>query len=402
MADSLLVTVTGADRPGVTADLFAAVADLPVTVADVEQVVIRGRLVLGILLSGDRIGEAGAAITAAAERLGLVAVAETGAQIDDPRQRGRVMVTVLGSPLRPDGVSGVARLIAEVGGNIDRIVRLASYPVTGIELEVSGVEPVGLRRRLNERAIELGIDLAVQPGGLVRRGTRLVVLDVDSTLIQQEVIELLAAEAGCEPEVARVTEAAMRGELDFAESLTTRVGLLAGLPMEAVDRVRRRVQLAPGARTFVRTLKRLGYRVGIVSGGFTAVTDALAADLDLDFAIANVLEVRDGRLTGGLIGPIVDRPGKAAALRQFAADAGVPLEQTVAIGDGANDLDMLATAGLGIAFNAKPVVRTAADAAVTVPYLDSVLYLLGISRDEVEAADAAAGIATPAPPLPAG
>jgi phosphoserine phosphatase len=400
MAESLLVTVSGPDRPGVTADLFAAVSGMPVTVADVEQVVIRGRLVLGILLTGTDLSAPGRALAETAERLGLVAVLETGAAADDARRRDRVLVTVLGSPLVPAGLAGVAQTIAVEHGNIDRISRLARYPVTGIELEVSGADPMRLREALNRRARELGVDIAVQPGGLARRGTRLVVLDVDSTLIQQEVIELLAAEAGCEAEVARITESAMAGDLDFAESLTARVGLLAGLSQQSVERARSRVRLAPGAKTFVRTLKRLGYSVGIVSGGFTAVTDDLADTLGLDFAAANVLEVVDGRLTGRLVGPIIDRPGKAAALRQFADQVGVPLAQTVAIGDGANDLDMLGAAGLGIAFNAKPVVRSAADAAVSVPYLDAVLYLLGITREEIEAADAADGTPTPAPPLP--
>ena len=200
---------------------------------------------------------------------------------------------------------------------------------------------------------------------------------------------MLAAEAGCADEVARVTEAAMSGQLDFEASLRARVALLAGLPTEAVDRVRAAVRLTPGARTLVRTLKRLGYAVGIVSGGFTAVTDDLAARLGLDHALANVLEVVDGQLTGQLVGPVVDRAGKATALRQFAELEGLRPEQTVAIGDGANDLDMLEAAGLGIAFNAKPVVREAADAALTVPFLDAVLFLLGISREEVEEVEAA-------------
>jgi phosphoserine phosphatase len=214
------------------------------------------------------------------------------------------------------------------------------------------------------------------------------VMDVDSTLIQDEVIELLAERAGQGAEVARVTEAAMRGELDFEASLRQRVTLLAGLSVDAVDEVRRAVQLTPGARTLVRTLKRLDHEIGIVSGGFTQVTDALVADLGLDYAAANTLEVVDGRLTGGLVGPIIDRAGKAAALERFAAAAGVPLSQTVAIGDGANDLDMLARAGLGVAFNAKPVVREAAQVSLSVPYLDAILFLLGITREEVEAADA--------------
>jgi len=192
----------------------------------------------------------------------------------------------------------------------------------------------------------------------------------------------------------------MRGELDFEESLRSRVALLAGLDARALERVYDDLVLAPGARTLVRTLKRLGYRFAIVSGGFTQVTDRLAADLGIDFAAANELEVVDGRLTGRIVGPVVDRAGKAEALRRFAAAAGVSEAATVAVGDGANDLDMLSAAGLGIAFNAKPVVQKAADTAVNVPYLDAIVYLLGISREEVEAADALEGLTTPAPPLP--
>jgi phosphoserine phosphatase len=232
------------------------------------------------------------------------------------------------------------------------------------------------------------VDIAVERASLYRRARRLVVMDVDSTLVQGEVIEMLAAEAGCEAEVARVTSAAMAGELDFEASLRARVALLAGLPVEAVDRVREAVRLTPGARTLVRTLKRLGYAVAIVSGGFTAVTDDLVDALGLDHALANELEVLDGRLTGRVVGAVVDRAAKASALRRFAELEGLALEQTVAIGDGANDLDMLAAAGLGIAFNAKPIVREAADTALSVPYLDAVLFLLGIPREEVEAADA--------------
>jgi phosphoserine phosphatase len=211
-------------------------------------------------------------------------------------------------------------------------------------------------------------------------------MDVDSTLIQDEVIVLFAGHAGCEEQVAEVTARAMRGELDFEQSLHARVALLAGLDASVVDKVRQEVRLTPGARTLVRTLKRLGFQVGVVSGGFTQVTDALQEELGLDFAAANTLEIADGRLTGRVTGEIVDRPGKARHLRRFAREAGVPLAQTVAIGDGANDLDMLNTAGLGVAFNAKPVVREAAHTAVNVPFLDAVLYLLGITREEVEAA----------------
>jgi phosphoserine phosphatase len=253
---------------------------------------------------------------------------------------------------------------------------------------VAGGDTRRLQVALAEEAVLQRVDVAVERSSIYRRARRLVVMDVDSTLVQGEVIEMLAAEAGCEAEVAKVTAAAMAGELDFEESLRARVSLLEGLSVEAVDRVRAAVRLTPGARTLVRTLKRLGYAVAIVSGGFTAVTDDLVATLGLDHALANVLEVSDGRLTGRVDGAVVDRAAKAAALRRFAAAEGLTLAQTVAVGDGANDLDMLAAAGLGIAFNAKPIVRDAADTALSVPFLDAVLFLLGITREEVEAADA--------------
>ncbi len=223
-------------------------------------------------------------------------------------------------------------------------------------------------------------------------------MDVDSTLVQGEVIEMLAQRAGVLDQVARITAAAMHGQLDFTDSLRRRVRLLKGLPVSTLDEVSSEVSLTPGARTMVRTLKRLDYKFAIVSGGFTQMTDRLVEELGIDYAAANTLEVGDDRrLTGELVGPVVDRAGKAAALARFAAEAGVPLSQTVAVGDGANDLDMIAVSGLGVAFNAKPHVRDAADTAVSVPYLDAVLYLLGISRDDVEAADAADGYETPSP-----
>jgi phosphoserine phosphatase len=294
---------------------------------------------------------------------------------------------VLGSPLAPAAITAIAGRIAASGANIDRIGRLAQRPVTCIEMDVSGGNPDVLRADLARAAAEQGVDVAVQRGGLHRRAMRLIVMDVDSTLIQDEVIDLLAARAGCAAEVAKLTESAMRGQEDFASSLRERVALLAGLEAGVLDEVRGELRLTAGARTLIGTLGGLGYKFGIVSGGFVQVIEPLAAELGIDYVAANVLEIAAGKLTGRLSGPVIDRAGKADALRRFAADAGVPLSQTVAIGDGANDLDMIAAAGLGVAFNAKPVVRDAADTSLSVPYLDAVLYLLGISSEEVAAAD---------------
>jgi phosphoserine phosphatase len=383
---SLLVTVTGPDHPGVTAGLMDVLAAHGSAVEDVEQVVVHGRLLLGVVIAGPGEGDAvKRALTAAAEGL-RVDVEFTPLDDVEPAPVLRHHVVVLGAPLPPAALAGVARRLASCGANIERVARLSSWPAQSFELLVAGGDTARLRAELAAEAVAQQVDVAVERASIYRRAKRLVVMDVDSTLVQGEVIEMLAAEAGCEAEVARVTAAAMAGELDFEASLRARVRLLEGLPVEAVDRVRAAVRLTPGARTLVRTLKRLGWTVGIVSGGFTAVTDDLREQLGLDHAVANVLEVVDGRLTGQVVGAVVDRAGKAAALRRFAAAEDLAPEQTVAIGDGANDLDMLEAAGLGIAFNAKPVVRDAADAALSVPFLDAVLFLLGITRDEVEQA----------------
>ena len=218
----------------------------------------------------------------------------------------------------------------------------------------------------------------------MRWAKKLVIIDVDSTLISQEVIELLGAKVGMDKEIHAITERAIAGEIDFEESLRERVALLKGLPISALDEVRSEISLTPGARTLVKTLQKLGHTVAVVSGGFTEVILPLLSSLEIDHYRANSLEIRDGLLTGGLVGPIIDRAAKASALREFAALEKIAIEQTVAIGDGANDLDMIALAGLGIAFNAKPAVRAVADSALSAPYLDSVLYLLGITREDIE------------------
>ncbi len=389
---SLLVTVTGRDAPGVSAAVMDVLHAHRSQVLDVEQVVVHGRLLLGVAVRGDGDGDpVRAALAARVTELGLDLELTPLPDTDEPHRAVRHHVVVLAPTLTPGARAAITRRLTGCGANIERVVRLSSWPAQSYELLVAGGETAAIRRELAAEAVAQQIDVAVEPASLYRRARRLLVMDVDSTLVQGEVIEMLAAAAGCEPEVARVTAQAMAGELDFEQSLRARVALLAGLPVEAVDRVRDQVRLTPGARTLVRTLQRIGYAVGIVSGGFTVVTDALAADLGLDHARANVLEVVDGRLTGQLVGPVIDRAAKATALREFAAAEGLLMAQTVAVGDGANDLDMLAAAGLGIAFNAKPVVREAADAGLSVPFLDAVLFLLGISREEIEAADTVCG-----------
>lgn len=406
-SQTLLLTLSGTDRPGVTKTLFAALAKHPVTVLDVEQLVVRGRLVLSALLavqttSADQDQVVSAIrhdIRATAAALDMDVTTVPGAMEDNARRRGRVHVTILGAPLLPEAVSRIAEEIADRGGNIDRIRRIASYPVTAVVFEGSGANLLDLRRALVTAAAEVGVDIAVQEAGLDRRGQHLVVIDVDSTLIQNEVIDLIAAHAGVGEQVAEITSRAMAGDLDFSGALRARVALLKGLPVSVLADVRANLQLTPGARTLCRTLNTLGYRVCLVSGGFAEVITPLADELGIHDVRANHLGVRDGFLTGEVVGVIVDRQGKQLALEEFAEKYEIPMRRTIAIGDGANDVAMLEAAGLGVSFNGKTAAREAADTALSVPYLDSVLYLLGITREDIEGADARAGLITPAPPL---
>jgi phosphoserine phosphatase len=407
----VLITTTGPDKPGVTSVLFAALTRHGVEMLDVEQVVIRGQLVLGVLVGVESDPEAlQEAVEQAMATVSMnVEVRIGGAIGEDPfapgRQGSSHVVVILGRPLGARAFTDVARSIAALGANIDAIRRIADYPVTGLEIHLSVAKDTDqadaeLRCALADVASVGGLDIAVERAGLARRAKRLIVFDVDSTLVQGEVIEMLAAHAGVEPRVREITDAAMRGELNFTESLEQRVALLAGLPESVLDEVARSITLTPGARTTVRTLKRLGFRCGVVSGGFRRIIDKIVDELGLDFAAANELEVVDGRLTGRVIGEVIDRDGKAAALRRFAAGYGIPLAQCVAVGDGANDIDMLRAAGMGVAFNAKPALREVADTALSHPYLDAVLFVLGVTRAEVEAADAADGLELSRPAVP--
>ncbi len=387
-----LILVSGIDSPGITQALFETLAPFAVTVLDIEQVVIRERLILTVLidLNPDHAAAIEEDLNLCGERLSVDIATSFQEQemASIAAKSGLLHVVALGSPLAPQAIAQIASTIASLSGNIERIHRTASYPVTALEFIVSGADQGALRQSLAIVSAAQNVDIAVSPGGLMRWAKKLVVMDVDSTLIQQEVIELLASKAGALNEVKEITDAAMRGELDFAQSLIARVGLLKGLPEAVLNDVRNEITLTPGARTLVQTLKRLGHSVAVVSGGFTSVIEPLINELGITHYRANTLEIKDGCLTGNIVGPIIDRAAKATALRDFAKIEGVDLEQTIAIGDGANDLDMIAIAGLGIAFNAKPAVKAAADSSVSAPYLDSVLYLLGITREEIEEAGA--------------
>ena len=395
---TILVSVNGPDHPGISAGLMDVLAAGGAEIYDVEQIVVRGRLTLNVLIGVDTEG--------ATVRDLLFFGWKEDLQIDferieaaPPPIKPMSIVTVIGSTVTAKDFGEVARAIADGGGNIERIFRLSRYPVVSYELAISNGNVSDIRASLVRVAAASPIDVAIQPDGLERRARRLVVMDIDSTLIQQEVIDLLAKEAGVEERVSEITAAAMAGEIEFDESLRERVGLLKGLDEEALKRVAASITITPGARTFIRTLKRLGMKTAIVSAGFTRFANQLAADLEIDYSLSNTLEVQDGLLTGGLTGELVDGPRKASFLKEVAAKERVPLSQVVAIGDGANDLDMLAAAGLGIAFNAKPLVKERADTSLTVPFLDAILFVMGVRRDHVEAADAADPEVDQGPPI---
>ncbi len=384
-----LILLSGQDSPGITQALFSALSAFAVTILDIEQVVIRERLILTVLISLNPSHAAAieSDLSECAASLEVdIAVSFSHSNPESiAAKSGLLHVTALGNPLKPGAIAAIAGEIAEQGANIERIYRTASYPISAFEFVISGSSQQEIQSALAALSVDQGVDIAVQKGGLMRWAKKLVLMDVDSTLIQQEVIELLAAKAGVETEVREITQAAMRGELDFAQSLKARVALFKGLPESVIEEVRAEISLTPGARTLVRTLQRIGHTVAVVTGGFIEVIEPLLKELGIEHYRANSLEISEGVLTGHTTGVVIDRAAKAVALKDFAELAGVGIDQTIAIGDGANDLDMIAAAGLGIAFNAKPAVRAAADSAVNQPYLDSVLYLMGIAREDVEA-----------------
>jgi phosphoserine phosphatase len=397
----LLATVTGRDRPGVTAALFAALAGHDVEIRDVEQVVVRDRLILAVLvdLRGE-IAPLRISLTRVADAMGmqceLSVIDERGHRYADDDRPGataavlRSHVTVIGHPLRAGAVSHVAQRLADIGADLDAVTQLGSDPAGALEFVVRCNDPLRLRAVLLRAADEGGVDIAVEPAGFVRRAKRLVMLDVETALVRQDAVAELVTRAGVTERDSALTRRAKRGEIDPAALLRQRVALLAGMPVETVNRVGAALEMAPGTATFVKTLRRMGFRVGVVSGGFSPVTDRLVEELRLDFGAANSFEVAGGRLTGRLLGDVLDRRGKADVLRRFAASCGVPLSQTVAVGSGLDDVEMLDAAGLGVAFNASAALRAAGDPSNDLPFFDSLLFVLGIARADVAQAVATA------------
>ncbi|MCS4504553.1 Phosphoserine phosphatase SerB2 [wastewater metagenome] len=402
MSEVVLINISGHDNPGITSALMDILAGYGARVLDIGQAMIHDTLALGILIKIPDEAQSAPVLKDLlyeAHKLDLRVrftpisaedyerwVAHEGA----PRQ----VLTLLGRRVTAEQIGRIAHVITDQGLNIEDIVRLtgrsALHDDNGgsracIELTLRGTprDPDAMKASFFSISEALGVDISFQEDNFYRRNRRLVVFDMDSTLIQQEVIDELAKEAGVGEQVVAVTEAAMRGEIDFRESLARRVALLEGLPETTLEAVAQRLTLTEGAERLLKTLHTLGYRTAVISGGFTYFGRYLQQRLDLDYVHANELEIADGRLTGRVIGEVVDGGRKAALLEEIAVQEGITLDQVIAVGDGANDLPMLKLAGLGIAFHAKPLVQQRARQAISTVGLDGILYLMGMKDAEL-------------------
>jgi len=396
LREIVLINITGEDRPGLTAAITGVLAQGGVNILDIGQAVIHDTLSFGILVEIPATEQASSVLkdllfTAYEldQQVRFTPVAESDyQQWVDGQGKPRHIVTLLTRKVTAEQLQRVSAITARYGLNIDHIDRLSGrMPLDTpderskgcIEFSVRGepADTAALRAEFLRVAQELNVDIAFQRDSLFRRNRRLAVFDMDSTLIEAEVIDELAKAAGVGEQVAEITERAMRGELDFRASFKERLALLKGLPEEVLEQIAERLPLTEGAETLFAELKRLGYKTAILSGGFTYFAKRLQALLGIDYVYANELEIVDGRLTGVAIEPIVDAQRKADLLRELAQREGLQLEQTIAVGDGANDLPMLGLAGLGVAFRAKPLVKQSAKQAISTLGLDGILYLLG-------------------------
>ncbi len=412
MSEIVLINVSGHDRPGITAKLTHILGRYEIPVLDIGQSVIHDSLALGLLVELPEDSASCAVfkdLLFAAHGLGLhvrftpIPATDYEAWVQEQGQP-RHILTLLGREIRAPHLAEVAQVVADYGLNIDQITRLtgrisrtalpASRPAS-VELSLRGqvADLAALHGAFLRLGQAMAVDVAVQEDDIFRRNRRLVCFDMDSTLIQAEVIDELAAAAGVGEEVASITAAAMRGELDFQASFRRRLALLKGLDARVLADIADRLPITEGADRLIASLRHLGYKIAILSGGFRYFAEHLQARFGIDYVYANQLEVRDGRLTGEVVGEIVDGARKAELLREIAAREGIRLEQVIAVGDGANDLPMLSIAGLGIAFHAKPIVQERARHSIATVGLDGILYLLGMrDRDLAElAANSARG-----------
>lgn len=384
-----LLTITGQDAPGITAALTHVLSQAQVDLLDIEQVVIQGQLTLCLLVNLDSESDFGELVLKdllfCARKLHQELSYRPVPSVKPKKDKRRYVLTVMSDRVTAEVMYQISSLLASHDANIENIRRLSRGELSSLEIGLSILDSnvSVLKAALLKQLSENSVDIALQQESLSRRNKRLVVLDMDSTLIQAEVIDEIARVHGVLPEVSLITHQAMHEGLDFTESLKRRVMLLEGFDVSRLEALVKDLKLTPGTRELVRVLKSLGYQIGIISGGFDQAASYLKEQLNLDFAYANKLEEQNGRLTGRVIGPIVDAARKADLLDMIAQSKQIPLDQTIAIGDGANDALMLAKAGLGIAYHAKPILRKSADTTISFGGLERILYLLGIHAREI-------------------
>lgn len=389
--DFIVITVNGPDAPGIVSSITSILSENAVKIIDIEQIVIRKLILLSMML--DLRESKGGQISLLkdllleAKRLNVELDFKIASYDEHLEHDNNFMyaVTCLGEEITAQVVAQISNAIYSENVNIERITQLSQGELSCIEMIVETDKTINVQdmtRKLLSISSDFGVDIAVQKENIFRRSKRLVVMDMDSTLIQVEVIDELAKSAGHGEEVSGITSRAMNGELSFNESLNKRVELLRGLDENILDEIYHNIPFTPGAKKLVKILKKLGYKTAVISGGFTFFTDRLKNELGLDYAFANELEIKEGKLTGKVLGEIINGEFKAKILEDIANQEDITLDQVVAIGDGANDLLMLDKAGLGIAFNAHKTVREKADYNISQKNLDSIIYLLGISEKE--------------------